>query len=253
MQPAPLLYRPKRMATQASTAPHPAPEAEEVYRRWLQFLDDEFVRHSSPERRAEIVRDQLYQLYLGRPHGGKLNLTLTSELPGNVLSLALDPENITLEAGYYPEVNRELYARRKPLLWFWQMFDRSPGGLNHWLGLRFRCMLGRHLFDHMGNGVRIHHGVDLTYGYNLKIGDGVTIRHGVLLNDRGGITIGKGAVIGSFARIYSQTYAPDDYEHATLVPTVIGDRARIGSHAIVLAGHTVKPGEAVGAFPADGS
>ena len=250
MQPAPLLYRPKRMATQASTAPHPAPEAEEVYRRWLQFLDDEFVRHSSPERRAEIVRDQLY---LGRPHGGKLNLTLTSELPGNVLSLALDPENITLEAGYYPEVNRELYARRKPLLWFWQMFDRSPVGLNHWLGLRFRCMLGRHLFDHMGNGVRIHHGVDLTYGYNLKIGDGVTIRHGVLLNDRGGITIGKGAVIGSFARIYSQTYAPDDYEHATLVPTVIGDRARIGSHAIVLAGHTVKPGEAVGAFPADGS
>jgi acetyltransferase-like isoleucine patch superfamily enzyme len=34
---------------------------------------------------------------------------------------------------------------------------------------------------------------------------------------------------------------------------VIGERARIGSHAIVLAGHTVKPGEAVGAFPADGS
>jgi acetyltransferase-like isoleucine patch superfamily enzyme len=126
-------------------------------------------------------------------------------------------------------------------------------GLNHWLGLRFRCMLGRHLFDHMGNGVRIHHGVDLVYGYNLKIGDGVTIRQGVLLNDRGGITIGKGAVIGSFARVYSQTYAPDDYDHATLVPTVIGERARIGSHAIVLAGHTVKPGEAVGAFPADGS
>ena len=253
MHPTPVVYRPIRMTANPSSAPHPAPEAEEVYRRWLQFLDDEFVRHSSPERRAEIVRDQLYQLYLGRPHGGKLNLTLTSELPGNVLSLALDPENITLEAGYYPEVNRELYERRKPLLWFWQMFDRSPVGLNHWLGLRFRCMLGRHLFDHMGNGVRIHHGVDLTYGYNLKIGDGVTIRHGVLLNDRGGITIGKGAVIGSFARIYSQTYAPDDYEHATLVPTVIGDRARIGSHAIVLAGHTVKPGEAVGAFPADGS
>ena len=39
---------------------------------------------TTPERRAEIVRDQLYQLYLGRPHGGKLNLTLTSELPGNV-------------------------------------------------------------------------------------------------------------------------------------------------------------------------
>jgi acetyltransferase-like isoleucine patch superfamily enzyme len=241
------------MATQATIAPHPAPEAEEVYRRWLQFLDDEFIRHGSPERRSEIVRDQLYQLYLGRPHGGKLNLTLTSELPGNVLSLSLDPENITLEAGHYPEVDRKLFAPRKPLLWFWQMFDRSPVGLNHWLGLRFRCMLGRHLFDHLGTGVRIHHGVDLTYGYNLKIGDGVTIRQGVLLNDRGGITIGKGAVIGSFARVYSQTYAPDDYDQATLVPTVIGERARIGSHVIVLAGHTVNPGESIGAFPTDGS
>ena len=86
------------------------------------------------------------------------------------------------------------------------MFDRSPIGLNHWLGLRFRCMLGRHIFDHMGAGVKIYHGVDLTYGYNLSIGDGVTIRQRALLNDRGGITIGKGAVIGSFARVYSHSH-----------------------------------------------
>ncbi len=147
--------------------PHPSPEAEEVYRRWIQFLDDEFIRHRSPERRAEIVRDQLYQLYLGRPHGGKLNLTLTSELPGNVLSMSLDPENVTLEAEHFSNVDAKRFAERKPLLWFWQMFDRSPIGLNLWLGLRFRCMLGRHIFDHMGSGVKIYHGVDLTYGYKL--------------------------------------------------------------------------------------
>ena len=79
-----------RMATAPKAVPHPHPhptaEAEEVYRRWLQFLDDEFIRHCQPERRAEIVRDQLYQLYLGRPHGGKLNVTLTSELPGNAIA-----------------------------------------------------------------------------------------------------------------------------------------------------------------------
>jgi acetyltransferase-like isoleucine patch superfamily enzyme len=239
------------MATTPSSAPHPAPEAEEVYRRWLQFLDDEFVRHSSPELRAEIVRDQLYQLYLGRPHGGKLNLTLTSELPTNILSLSLDPSNVTLEAEHFSDLDRERYAPRKPLLWFWQMFDRSPIGLNHWLGLRFRCMLGRHIFDHLGAGVKIYHGVDLTYGYKLSIGDGATIRQGVLLNDRGGIAIGKGAVIGSFARIYSQSHAPDHFDQVTLVPTMIGANARIGSHAIVLAGQHVAPGEAVGSFPAD--
>ena len=111
-----ILYRPIRMVSNAKDAPHPAPEAEEVYRRWLQFLDDEFVRHSSPERRAEIVRDQLYQIYLGRPHGGKLNLTLTSELPGNIIGLSLDPINVTLEAEHFADLNRECYERRKPLL-----------------------------------------------------------------------------------------------------------------------------------------
>src|ERR1035437_1462178 len=106
--------------------PHPAPEAEDVYRRWLQFLDDELIRHSSPERRSEIVRDQLHQLYLGRPHGGKSTISLTSELPGTILALSLDPANVTLEAEYFPDTDRERFAKRKPLLWFWKMFDRSP-------------------------------------------------------------------------------------------------------------------------------
>ena len=234
-----------------ASVPHPAPEAEEVYRRWIQFLDEEFTRHQNPERRAEIVRDQLYQLYLGRPHGGKLNLTLTSELPGNVLSLSLDPNNVTLEAGHFSDVDRQKFNERKPLLWFWQMFDRSPIGLNHWLGLRFRCMLGRHLFAKMGTGVRIYHGIDLTYGYKLTIEDGVTIRQRALLNDRGGITIGKNAVIGSYVRVYSHTHAPDDYDKVKLVPTEIGPWARIGSHAIVLAGTKISEGEIIGSFPAD--
>ncbi|HZB87451.1 MAG TPA: acyltransferase [Terracidiphilus sp.] len=229
----------------------PSAEAEEVYRRWLQYLDDEFMRHGAPERRAEIVRDQLYQIYLGRPHGGKMNLTLTSELPGNVMGLSLDPTNITLEAEHFPEIDKEKFARRKPLIWFWQMFDRSPMGLNHWLGIRFRCMMGRHIFDHMGSGVKIHHGVEFAYGYNLSIGDGAVVRKGALLSDRGGLTIGKGALIGSYARIFSHSYAQKDTEHLTLTPTAIGEGARIGSHEIVLAGTRVDPRQVIGIFPGD--
>jgi acetyltransferase-like isoleucine patch superfamily enzyme len=251
LHPRRLVYRPMHMPNAPATIPHPTLEAEEVYRRWLQFLDDEFIRHCSPERRAEIVRDQLYQLYLGRPHGGKLNVTLTSELPGNVLSLSLDPENVTLEAEHFSDVDAERFARRKPLLWFWQMFDRSPIGLNHWLGLRFRCMLGRHIFDHMGTGVKIFHGVDLTYGYNLSIGDGVVIRQRALLNDRGGIKISKNAVIGSFARVFSHIHLPDDPDGVKLAPVEIGEGARIGSHEIVMAGSKIAPGSVVGHFPAD--
>lgn len=239
------------MPNATSSGPHPAPEAEEVYRRWIRFLDEEFLRHRSPERRAEIVRDQLSQLYLGRPYGGKHNAGLSSELPGNVLSLSLDPGNITLEADHFDDIDPELYAVRKPLLWFWQMFDRSPIGLNHWLGVRFRCMLGRHIFDHMGSGVKIHRGVDISLGYKLSIGDGATIRQGVMLHDRGGITIGKGTVIGSFARIYSHMYAPGNFDQVMLVPTVIGAGARIGSHSIVLGGQNVAAGQVLGAFPSE--
>jgi acetyltransferase-like isoleucine patch superfamily enzyme len=110
-------------------------------------------------------------------------------------------------------------------------------------------MLGRHIFEHLGAGVRIFHGVDLTFGYNLSIGDGATIRQGALLNDRGALTIGNGAIVGSFARIYTQSYDAANLEKVTLVPTTIGARARIASHAIVLAGHHVGEDEAVGAFP----
>ena len=239
------------MATASIVVPRPAPEAEEIYRRWIRFLDEEFTRHHSAERRSEIVRDQLFQIYLGRPHGGKLNLALTSELPGNVVSLSLDPENLTMEAEHYAEIDRERFAPRKPLLWFWQMFDRSPLGLNLWLGLRFRCMLGRHIFEHLGSGVKIHHGVELTYGYNLSIGDGVTIRQRALLNDRGSIAIGDNAVIGSYARVFSFSHDASDYEMVQLRPTSIGAGARIASHAIVLGGQNVAPGESVGSFPGD--
>ncbi len=235
-----------RNDTAAARVPHPMPEAEEVYRRWIAFLDDEFTRHQAPERRAEIVRDQLYQLYLGRPHGGKLNFTLTSELPTNVLSLSLDPANITLEAGHYPDVDRERFARSKPLLWFWKMFDRSPIGLNHWLGIRFRCMLGRHLFASMGKAVRIDHGVELTFGYNLTIEDGVIIRERALLDDRAQIRLGAGCVIGNYARIYSHTHDSVDYDKVIFAATTIGARARVGAHTVVLAGTQMEDGAIVG-------
>jgi len=60
-------------------------------------------------------------------------------------------------------------------------------------------------------------------------------------------------VIGSYARVYSLTHSAVNFESVTLTPTVIGDGARIASHAIVLGGQAVAPGEAVGSFPSDRS
>jgi hypothetical protein len=162
----------------------PTPEAEAVYRRWIAVLNDEFTRHQGMDRRAEIVRDELHQLYLGRPHGGRMNATLTSELATNVLAETFDPRNATLRAEYEAGIDPVRFAPVKPLIWFWLMFDRSPLGLNTWLGLKFRCMLGHHIFAHMGKGVKVYRNVEFTFGYNVTLEDNCVLRRGVYLDDR---------------------------------------------------------------------
>ena len=164
----------------------PLPEAEALYRRWLAHLDDEFGRQDSPDRRAEMVRDELYAMYVGRPRSAKTSSALISETAIYVMSESLDARNVALEADYASDVDMERYAPRKPLIWFWKMFDRSPLGLNLWLGFRFRCMLGRHIFKKLGKGVKIYPDVKFEFGYDLTIEDNCTIGRGAVLKDSGG-------------------------------------------------------------------
>jgi hypothetical protein len=188
---------PEEKNNTANPAPRPTPEAEEVFLRWIAYLDDEFSRHHKPSLRAEIVREQLHQLYLSAPGGAKLNFTLTTELPTNILQLSLDPRNSTLAAEYDPGLDAKKYAERKPLIWFWLMFDRSPVGLNQWLGFRLRAMLARHIFEHIGNNVSLYPGIEFTFGYNLTVEDDCTILPGAVLDDRKPLRIEKGATVGA--------------------------------------------------------
>ncbi len=226
----------------------PTPEAEAIYRRWISNLNEEFTRHQSFERRADIVRDELYQMYLSRTHAGRKQATLTSELATNVLAECFDPRNVTLEPEYYGDVDIEKYNLRKPLIWFWQMFDRSPLGLNHWLGFRFRCMLGRHIFRHVGKGAKIFHNVEFTFGYNLTIGDNCTIHKNVLLDDRGEIILHDGTSISDYANIYSHTHDINQQANVTNRPTELGPGARVTYHATVLAGANIGENSMLGAM-----
>ena len=106
------------------------------------------------------------------------------------------------------------------------------------------------IFEHLGSGVKIYHGVDLTYGYNLFIGDGASDPPARSPQRSRRHHHRKNAIIGSYSRIYSFCTTPRDYE-IRLQPTVIGDGAHIASHAIVLAGKNVASGAAIGSFPAD--
>ena len=167
----------------------PTPEAEIIFKKWIAHLNDEFTRHEGYDRRAEIVRDELHQIVLGRPHGGRLNSTLVTELPMNVLIESLDPRNLTFEAELLPEVDAARFYPRKPLIFFWEAFDRSPLGLNHWLGKRFRCMLARHIFASAGKGLELCSGIRMTFGYNITAEESTLIRRGVVLDDRQPITL----------------------------------------------------------------
>ncbi len=164
--------------------PRPLPEAEAVYRRWLAHLSSELARHTSYVRRSEIVRDELHMILLGRPHGGRMNAALVSELPMAVLSESFDPRNVTLPAEMEMDTDRDRFLPLKPLLWFWRGFDRSILGANLWLGLRFRAMLGQHIFAGVGKNVRFYRDVVFERGYTLTFADDTVVRPGVRIDDR---------------------------------------------------------------------
>lgn len=163
--------------------PKPLPEAEAIYRRWLAHLNAEFTRNTSCTRRSEIVRDELHMLLLGRPHGGRMNAALISELPMAVLAESIDPRNVALPAEFAADLNRDRFNPIKPLIWFWRGFDRTILGANLWLGLRFRSMLGHHIFAGLGTNVRFYRDVVFERGYTLTFEDNTMVKPGTRIED----------------------------------------------------------------------
>jgi acetyltransferase-like isoleucine patch superfamily enzyme len=222
----------------------PTAPAQKVFLNWIEQLDREFANRD-PEHRSDVVRAALHELYLGttyaEPGGG-------ASLAAEALVHSFDPRNATLEPEYYGEVDVAKYAERKPLIWFWMMFDRSPVGLNHWLGFRMRTMLARHVFKRCGQNVKIFHGVEMTFGYNLTVEDNCTIHKYVLLDDRGELIIHAGSSISDYANVYSHSHDLNDGMIILNHKTELGPRARITYHATVLSGVTIGEHGLVGAM-----
>ena len=222
------------------------PVGEEVYPRFVAELAQRFDDPSLD--RNDVARDALCQLYLGRAIAASSERDPSVPLATRALLASLDPRNATLEAEYYREIDPERWARVKPLLWFWQMFDHSPVGRNVRLGTQMRAMLAARVFRSCGRGVRIFHEVEFSFGYNLTVGDDVTIHRNVLIDDRGEVVIGNEVSISDYANIYSHAHAVEDIHDISLGRTVIGDRARITYHAVVLSGVTVGEDAIVGSM-----
>ena len=223
------------------------PIGEDVYPR---FVDELAERFDDPALDRNVVaRDTLTSLYLGGGVSWEEAVDdRDSPLAVRTLLASFDPRNATMEAEYYREIDLEKWARVKPLLWFWQMFDHSPIGRNVRLGTRMRAMLATRVFRRCGRGVRIFHEVEFSFGYNLSVGNGVTIHRNVLIDDRGEVVIGDEASISDYANIYSHSHDVEDIHDITLGRTVIGERARITYHAVVLSGVEVGADAMVGAM-----
>jgi acetyltransferase-like isoleucine patch superfamily enzyme len=211
---------------------NPTPEAQKSFLAWIAKLDQEFANRDL-DHRSVVVREALHELYLGRPY-----VAPSSDSPPveQTLVHSFDPRNASLEPEYYGDVDAEKYAERKPLIWFWMMYDRSPVGLNHWLGFRMRAMLAKYVFKHCGQNVKIFHGVEVSFGYNLVVEDNCTIHKYVLLDDRGELIIHEGSSISDYANVYTHAHDLNDGMIVSNHKTEIGPRARVTYHATVMSG-----------------
>ena len=226
----------------------PQPQAEADFDEFLDSLHRDLTGGRLDPN--DVVRDTLYDIYYG---AGKFGEGIgrapnTAALPAAARAVIhnLDPRNITTEPEYYTDIDNKAYQERKPFIWLWQMYDRSPLGQNAFLGHRFRRMLAPLIFRQVGANFKCWHFVEWSYGYNLSFGDNVVVHRHVLLDDRGGIEIGNNVSISDYANIYSHTHDIDDIYTVFNRTTRIGDGARITYHATVLAGTQVGAHSMVG-------
>ncbi len=216
--------------------------AADLYGEWLAWLARSL---DDPQcDRNELCRRILTDIYFPELAGADPGSLPTT---ARVALAQMDPRNATLEPEYYQEIDLERYAPRKPLLWLWEMFDRSALGENVELGIRFRRILARHVFGSCGRNFKAFTHVRVSFGYNLHVGDDVVIHRHVLLDDRGGIDIGNGSSVSDFANVYSHSHDIVDGRIVNLPKTVIGTGVRITYHATILAGTHVADDSMVGA------
>jgi acetyltransferase-like isoleucine patch superfamily enzyme len=214
--------------------------AEQDYDSFLTELEKSLTDGTTDPN--EVVRDTLFQIYYGPTRVDPTDLPLAARATYHTF----DPRNITTEPEYYTDIDSKLYLRRKPMIWLWQMFDRSPLGQNALFGHRFRRMLAPLIFRSVGTNLKCWHFVEWSFGYNLSIGDNVVVHRHVLLDDRGGIEIGNDVSISDYVNIYSHSHDIYDIHKVSTPQTRIGNGVRITYHATVLAGVQVGDNAMIG-------
>ena len=222
--------------------PISAPAAQ-LYGAWLGSIDE---RLEAPDcDRYELCRTLLTEIHF--PQLGGVD-PATLPVSTQVALAQMDARNVTLEPEYYAEIDLEQYERVKPLIWLWEMFDRSALAENVHLGVKFRRILAKRIFRKCGQNFKAFHHVKLSFGFNLEVGDNVVVHRHVLLDDRGGISLGDGVSVSDFANVYSHSHDVVEGRDIAAPVTVIDAGVRVTYHATVMSGVHLAEGSMLGAF-----
>jgi acetyltransferase-like isoleucine patch superfamily enzyme len=226
-------------------------ESDFINQLYEQFIEDLRSKIEDPSVDKNILcRDFLTEIYLGNNKIDYDQLMQDEHTPLTVKTLlaSFDPRNITLEPEYYAEIDTVKYYQRKPLIWLWIMFDRSPLGQNLYLGIRLRRLLAGYIFKKCGKNVKIFHGVEFSFGYNLSVGDNVVFHRYSFIDDRGEVIIHDNTSISDYVNIYSHSHSVVDVNDVSLGVTEIGPNARLTYHSTVLSGMKIGNDAMVGSF-----
>ena len=211
------------------------------------FIDDVDERLSSDEETCAVVEDVLIDLFGDREAYEAWQAGQSVSPATRVRLQGYDPCNTTVEAEYYAEKDEEKFQRSKHLQWLWRQFDATPMADNVEFALRFRQMLGNHLFAECGENCRFFKGISVTYGHNIEVGDNVVIHDDVHLDDRGKLTIGDRASVSDGVHIYSHDHDIVDQTEVRNFHTIVEADARVTYDAMVRAGCRVGENSVVGA------
>lgn len=213
-------------------------ESDVITELYEEFIEDLRKKIEDPSMDNNILcRDFLTDIYLGnKVDYDRLIKDGNTLLSTKVLLASFDPRNITLEPEYYAEIDLKKYYQRKPLIWLWTMFDRSSLGQNLYLGIRLRRLLAGYIFKRCGKNVKIFHGVEFSFGYNLSVGDNVVFHKYSFIDDRGEVIIHDNTSISDYVNVYSHSHSVVDANDVSLGVTEIGPNVRLTYHSTVLSG-----------------
>jgi acetyltransferase-like isoleucine patch superfamily enzyme len=164
-----------------------------------------------------------------------------------VRAASYDPRAALTESEHWAEQDPEALAEAKYLNYLWRGFDESPLANNIAFALPFRRTIAEHLFEEVGEDVRLFGGIKIQCGHNIVMGDNVVVHNDVLLDDRGELVIGDRVSIADRSHLHTHSHDVVDQSDVTNYRTVVDDDARLGYDSMVNAGCRVGHNAMVGA------